>query len=326
MQFSRIVESAHYVPQKCVTNDDLSELMDTSDEWIATRTGIKARHVTEGMTTSDLGVEVAKILIQKNGCQSKNIDFIIVATMTPDYATPSTACLVQAKINAVNAFSFDISAACTGFVYALSVANSLIESGRYKKGIVIGAETLSRVLDWDDRSTAVLFGDGAGGVILEATSEKHFIAEALHSDGARGLALTSGRLSQSTPFSHVVESDFSNKLYMNGREIFDFATREVRMNISEVIDKSPYELSDIDYFLLHQANMRIIKSIAKKMKLPEERFLMNMMSYGNTSGASIPILLDEAIEKQQLSIGSGQKLVLTGFGGGLTWGSLLIEL
>lgn len=325
MQFSRISETAHYVPSKCVTNDDLSELMDTSDEWITSRTGIKKRHISTGEITSDLAAKVAEQLLNKRQVVAETVDFIIVATMTPDFATPSTACLVQSKVGLKNSFAFDVSAACSGFVYALSVGSALIESGKYRLGMVIGAETLSRVVDWEDRSTSVLFGDGAGGVLLEACSEKRFIAESLHSDGTRGMALTAGQLSQATPFFEN-ELDYNSKLSMNGREIFDFAIREVRRNISDVVEKSPFDIAEVDYLLLHQANMRIIKSIAKKLKISEERFLMNMSSYGNTSGASIPILLDEAVENKTLSIGSGQKVVFTGFGGGLTWGSLLVEL
>lgn len=324
----RITQTGRYVPQKIVTNDDLSKIMDTSDEWIHSRTGIKERRVATTENTSDLCSQVAKNILEKADLDATEIDFIIVATMTPDYLTPSTACLVQAAIGATKAFAFDVSAACSGFVYGLSIAEKFLISGKYQKGLVIGGETLSKALDWEDRSTAVLFGDGAAGALVELTTgDPQFLAEAIHSDGSRGLNLTSGYSENHNPFKEETpkEREFHG-LAMAGREIFDFGLRDVSKNILEVLEKAELSKEEIDYILPHQANTRIIDGMAKKIKIPREKFLMNIQNYGNTSAATIPILLDESLENGQLVLGSNQKVVLTGFGGGLTWGSILLSL
>jgi 3-oxoacyl-[acyl-carrier-protein] synthase-3 len=317
--FGKITATASYVPEKIVTNDDLSNLMDTSDEWIHSRTGIKRRRVAVGENTSDLCNRVAKTLLQDAQLSAESLDFILVATITPDFNTPAVACQVQGAIGAVNAFAFDISAACAGFVYALSMAEKLIRTGA-KKGLVIGGEVLSKVLDWNDRSTAVLFGDGAGGLLLEASSEQHLLKESLKADGTRGMSLTSGFRTNENPFSQNAPA-YSACMQMIGREIFDFATRDVVASINDLIQDEA-----IDYFLLHQANSRILDKVARKLKQPREKFLQNMQDYGNTSAASIPLLLDEEIKRGTLSLGSGQKVVFSGFGGGLTWGTMLATL
>ena len=238
MVFARIAQAAAYAPEQVITNDDLSEIMDTSDEWISSRTGIKRRHITRDETTSDLGTQVAKQLLSKAGLLAEDIDFIIVATITPDSFMPSTAARIQANIGAVNAFAFDMTAACSGFVFALATADKFIQSGIYKKGIVIGAETLSKTLDWSDRSTSVLFGDGAGGVLIEASETKHFLAESLNTDGSRGQSLTSGKVGLSSPFSEKEDDD--KFLKMEGRAIFDFAIRDVAKSIKALIDESEF--------------------------------------------------------------------------------------
>lgn len=317
--FGKITATASYVPEKIVTNDDLSNLMDTSDEWIHSRTGIKRRRVAVGENTSDLCIRVAQTLLQDAQLSAESLDFILVATITPDFNTPAVACQVQGAIGAVNAFAFDISAACAGFVYALSMAEKLIRTGA-KKGLVIGGEVLSKVLDWNDRSTAVLFGDGAGGLLLEASSEQHLLKESLKADGTRGMSLTSGFRTNENPFSQNAPA-YSACIQMIGREIFDFATRDVVASINDLIQDEA-----IDYFLLHQANSRILDKVARKLKQPREKFLQNMQDYGNTSAASIPLLLDEEIKRGTLSLGSGQKVVFSGFGGGLTWGTMLATL
>lgn len=317
--FGKITATASYVPEKIVTNDDLSNLMDTSDEWIHSRTGIKRRRVAVGENTSDLCIRVAQTLLQDAQLSAGSLDFILVATITPDFNTPAVACQVQGAIGAVNAFAFDISAACAGFVYALSMAEKLIRTGA-KKGLVIGGEVLSKVLDWNDRSTAVLFGDGAGGLLLEASSEQHLLKESLKADGTRGMSLTSGFRTNENPFSQNAPA-YSACMQMIGREIFDFATRDVVASINDLIQDEA-----IDYFLLHQANSRILDKVARKLKQPREKFLQNMQDYGNTSAASIPLLLDEEIKRGTLSLGSGQKVVFSGFGGGLTWGTMLATL
>lgn len=317
--FGKITATASYVPEKIVTNDDLSNLMDTSDEWIHSRTGIKRRRVAVGENTSDLCIRVAQTLLQDAQLSAESLDFILVATITPDFNTPAVACQVQGAIGAVNAFAFDISAACAGFVYALSMAEKLIRTGA-KKGLVIGGEVLSKVLDWNDRSTAVLFGDGAGGLLLEASSEQHLLKESLKADGTRGMSLTSGFRTNENPFSQNAPA-YSACMQMIGREIFDFATRDVVASINDLTQDEA-----IDYFLLHQANSRILDKVARKLKQPREKFLQNMQDYGNTSAASIPLLLDEEIKRGTLSLGSGQKVVISGFGGGLTWGTMLATL
>ncbi|MBO6386892.1 ketoacyl-ACP synthase III [Enterococcus casseliflavus] len=317
--FGKITATASYVPEKIVTNDDLSNLMDTSDEWIHSRTGIKRRRVAVGENTSDLCIRVAQTLLQDAQLSAESLDFILVATITPDFNTPAVACQVQGAIGAVNAFAFDISAACAGFVYALSMAEKLIRTGA-KKGLVIGGEVLSKVLDWNDRSTAVLFGDGAGGLLLEASSEQHLLKESLKADGTRGMSLTSGFRTNENPFSQNAPA-YSACMQMIGREIFDFATRDVVASINDLTQNEA-----IDYFLLHQANSRILDKVAHKLKQPREKFLQNMQDYGNTSAASIPLLLDEEIKRGTLSLGSGQKVVFSGFGGGLTWGTMLATL
>lgn len=321
---AKISQVAHYLPKKIVTNDDLAQIMDTTDDWVRSRTGIGQRHVVTDQTTSDLATAVAQDLLEKAQIGAEEIDFIILATMTPDSVMPSTAALVQAKIGATKAFAYDLVAACSGFVYALSTAEKLIASGRYQKGMVIGAETLSRVVDWSDRSTAVLFGDGAGGVLLEACVQPSFLGEILRTDGSRGASLTAGIDQKCTPFSHATCSQ--PYIQMEGRAIFEFAVRDVTKTIAELLDSQGLTGDEVDYFLLHQANSRILDKMARKLGLGIEKFPANMMHYGNTSAASIPILLSECVEAGSLRLDSGQTVVLAGFGGGLTWGTLLLKL
>lgn len=322
MMHSKITATASYVPENIVTNDDLAQIMDTSDEWIHSRTGIKERRISLKENTSDLCYEVAQQLLARTATDPLELDFILVGTITPDFLTPSTACLVQGRLGAANAFAFDLTAACSGFVYALSMADKLIRTGS-KKGLVIGGEVLSKVLDWEDRGTAVLFGDGAAGVLLEATGDQPLIQrESLKADGTRGMSLTSGYVPNQNPY-HQDEAIKSPNMQMAGRDIFDFATRDVVKAIAETVGE---EKDDVDYYLLHQANSRILDKVARKLKVPREKFPQNMDRYGNTSGASVPLLLDELVTNGTLSLGSKQKLVLSGFGGGLTWGTLLLTL
>lgn len=322
--YAKISQVAHYVPEQVIHNDDLAALMDTSDEWISSRTGIRKRHIAKEQQTSDLATEVAKSLLEKSQLTADEIDFIIVATITPDSTMPSTATRVQAAIGANRAFAYDLSAACSGFVFALSIAEKLMTSGRYKKGIVIGAEVLSKTIDWSDRTTAVLFGDGAGGVLLEACQEPHFLAESLRSDGSRGDSLTSGGIGLHSPFSN--EEDDTPHLKMDGRAIFEFAIRDVTMSIGTLIEENQLTSDEIDYFLLHQANYRILDKMARKLGVATEKFPANMMEYGNTSAASIPILLSECVEQGKIKLDGSQTVLMSGFGGGLTWGSLIIKL
>lgn len=322
--YPQITKVAKYVPDNSVSNHDLSQLLDTSDEWVFSRTGIKSRHISLKETTSDMGIEVAKKLMIDKDVLS--LDFIIVATMTSDYATPSTACLIQGAIGAKHAFAFDVSAACSGFISALSTAEMFLSSGKYKTGIVIGAETMSNILDWTDRSTAVLFGDGAAGVLLETTSSTpRFLDSYLESDGTRYRSLRANQLAPKTPFKEACE-DVVIGLEMEGKQIFDFGLRDVSHNITTLLTREANQEVALDYVLAHQANVRILDAIAKKTKLPREMFLSNVVNHGNTSAASIPLLLADSIENGILALNSGQTVLMVGFGGGLTLGSLLITL
>lgn len=322
--FAKISQTAHYVPDQVVSNHDLAQIMDTSDEWIQTRTGIRERRIVRTEQTSELATQVARQLLEKAGLPASEIDFIIVATITPDASMPSTAAKVQAAIGAERAFAYDLVAACSGFVFALSTAEKLIASGSYKKGLVIGAEVLSKVVDWTDRRTAVLFGDGAGGILLEATNQQHFLAERHRTDGSRGASLRSGETALASPFSQ--SSPVQTHLQMDGRAIFDFALRDVTKSIVELMTEEAVTGEQIDYFLLHQANSRILDKMAKKLGVDREKFPANMMHYGNTSAASIPILLSECVEQGLIRLDGSQTVLLSGFGGGLTWGSLLVIL
>ena len=321
---AKISQVAHYLPEKIVTNDDLAQIMDTTDDWVRSRTGIGQRHVVTDQMTSDLATAVAQDLLEKAQIGAEEIDFIILATMTPDSVMPSTAALVQAKIGATKAFAYDLVAACSGFVYALSTAEKLIASGRYQKGMVIGAETLSRVVDWSDRSTAVLFGDGAGGVLLEACVQPSFLGEILRTDGSRGASLTAGIDQKCTPFSDATCSQ--PYIQMEGRAIFEFATRDVTGTIAELLSQQGLLADRIDFYLLHQANSRILDKMARKMGVASEKFPANMDKYGNTSAASLPILLSECVADGRIKLDGSQTVVLAGFGGGLTWGTLLLKL
>ncbi|MCL2112596.1 beta-ketoacyl-ACP synthase III [Lactococcus protaetiae] len=325
MTFAKITQVAHSVPKKVVSNDDLSKIMDTNDEWIYSRTGIKNRHISTGENTSDLAADVAQKLLTNASVSADSIDFIIVATITPDSLMPSTAARVQAKIGAINAFAYDLTAACSGFVFALSTAEKLLASGNYKRGIVIGAEVFSKIMDWSDRSTAVLFGDGAGGVLLENTGiQPLIIAEKLQTDGSRGDSLLSGLTDINTPFATVNYE--SKSLSMEGRAIFDFAVRDVPKNIKATLEEAQISSEEIDFYLLHQANSRILDKMAKKLGVERSKFLQNMQEYGNTSAASIPLLLSESVKNGIFTLDGKTKIVLTGFGGGLTWGTTIINL
>lgn len=322
--FAKISQVAHYVPQQVVTNDDLSTIMDTSDEWIRSRTGIKERRISRSEQTSDLATAVAKSLLAKSELMAEDLDFIIVATITQDSMMPSTAARVQANIGANKAFAYDLAAACSGFIFALSTAEKLISSGVYQRGLVIGAETLSKILDWEDRRTAVLFGDGAGGVLLEADSQPHFLRESLHTDGARGAALQSSYQGLRSPYSDEEASSLA--LQMDGRAVFDFAIRDVVASLKNLLVEAELSTEAVDYFLLHQANDRMLDKMARKLGVGREKLPANMMAYGNTSAASVPILLSECVEEGRVQLNSGQTIVLSGFGGGLTWGSLLVTI
>ncbi|WEV37145.1 beta-ketoacyl-ACP synthase III [Lactobacillus sp. ESL0677] len=316
----KITQTAHYVPPKVVTNDDLTTMMDTSDEWISSRTGIKQRHLAQGEQTSDLAVKVANQLLEQANCPAEQIDFIIVATMSPDYLTPATAAIVQGKIGAKNALAFDINAACSGFIYALALADKLLTT--YQRGIVIGAEVLSKLVDWQERSTAVLFGDGAGGVLVEQSPQQSLIAEDLTAYGQDGQTLTAGYQPLDSAFNQDPVALHKHYFEMDGRAVYRFATHEVPASIDRTLAKAEWQLNDVDWFILHQANGRILTSIAHHLGVPEEKFLCNVAKYGNTSAASVPLLLDEAVTVGKIK--PQQRLILSGFGGGLTAATVAI--
>lgn len=317
---AKITGTGSAVPIRRVSNEELSKMVDTSDAWIFSRTGIKERRIAEAETTASLAAEAAKRALENAQLSGEDIELLIVATCSPDFFFPSTACRVQEAIHAKGAAAFDLSAACSGFLFALNTAKVYLESGAYRRALVIGAETLSRLLDWTDRSTCVLFGDGAGAVVLEA-SEKGLIDMVQYSDGAQGHVLTcKARAAGSFPAPKEQEPDW---LRMEGQEVFRFAVKKVPECIGQLLEKNNVQKEEIRYYILHQANSRIIAGAAKRLREPEEKFPMNMERYGNTSAASIPVLLDELNREGKLK--PGDKLVLSGFGAGLTWGAALME-
>lgn len=317
---TRIVGTGSYLPSKVVTNDDLSKIMDTNDEWIRSRTGIGERHLATIESNADLCAEAAKRALLDAGMEAQEIDLIIVGTITPDHVTPSLACEVSALIGADKAVCFDINAACSGFVYSLHTAHAFIASGIYKNAIVIGAEVLSRIMDWEDRSTCVLFGDGAGAAVVRA-DETGILAFDQGSDGVKGSVLSCVNRRNNNPF--VTQSKELSYVQMDGKEVYSFAVSTVPKSITFVLEQAGVTPGEVDYFLLHQANVRILDSVGKRLKIPMEKFPISLDHCGNISAGSIPILLDEVNKKGLLK--RGQKIILSGFGGGLTWGTTLLE-
>ncbi len=323
MNFSRIVSTGSYLPPQIISNDRLAEIVETNDEWIVSRTGIGNRRFSQGENTSDVASKAAKVILERAGKSAEDVELLIVATVSPDYATPSTACLVQAKIGAENAVAFDIGAACSGFIFAFSIADKFIKSGVYKNALVIGVEVLSKYLDFQDRGTCVLFGDGGAGVFLEKSEERiGLIRENLGSDGSKGMALTSGFVPVKNAF-YEPEDTGNRYIEMDGRVIFDFATRKAPKSVLKILEEAELTADDIDWVVAHQANSRIIEVVSRKLKIPMDKFYMNMHDYGNTSAGSIPIALNEMMEKGLIK--KGHKVILCGFGAGLTWGSMLLE-
>lgn len=317
---TRIIGTGRCVPERVVTNDHLAEIMDTSDEWIYSRTGIKNRHIAIEETTTGMAAAAAKRAMEKAGIQPEDIDLILVGTVSGDTCFPSTACNVQSEIGAVNATAYDISAGCTGFIFALHTAHAFISSGMCKTALIIGAETLSKMVNWEDRSTCVLFGDGAGAAVVQA-DDKGMLAIEQHSDGAGGGCLKCDNRPSNNPYlKNEAALDY---LAMNGQDVFKFAVRKVPESILAVLDKAGLATDDVDHFILHQANARIIQSVSRHLKVDLDKFPMNMNEYGNTSAASVPILLDELVESG--TVKPGDKIVMAGFGAGLTWGACVLE-
>uniref|UniRef100_UPI0039E89296 beta-ketoacyl-ACP synthase III n=1 Tax=Clostridium perfringens TaxID=1502 RepID=UPI0039E89296 len=324
MKNAKMIGFGLYTPKNLVENEKLQEFLETSDEWIRTRTGIERRYISLDENTSDLAVEASKKALSQAGLSAEDIDLIIVATVTPDNFTPSTACIVQDKLGAKNAWAFDINAACTGFIYALKLGRSLIRSGEAKNALIIGAETLSKALNWQDRGSCVLFGDGAGATVLTSTEEDCGIkCVNVKSDGSKGDSLVIQGLPLNSPFKDGKEVS-ENYINMNGREIFKFATKVMEESIVEILEKENIKIEDIAAIIPHQANLRIIDYVVKRLGIPREKFITNLQNYGNTSGASIPIALCESIDEGNLK--KGDNIIMVGFGGGLTWGAALIKL
>ena len=307
MKTGKITGTGSYVPSNFMDNFDLSNIVDTNDAWIQERTGIIRRHISTDDTTISMASKAADQAIKNAGISPNDIDLILVATMSPQAVLPCTACEVQKSIQADQATCFDLNAACSGFLYAYNTAQAYIASEGYKTVLVIGTETLSNLVDWKDRGTCILFGDGAGAVVLSATEEGVY-STVTHSDGQKKDALT---------------CDLGSVIKMNGQEIFKFAVKQIPICIQELLEKNHLAVSDITYFVLHQANKRIIEAVAKRLHVDLEHFPMNLQEYGNTSSASIPILLHEMNEKNMLH--RGDKVIMAGFGAGLTWGATLLE-
>ncbi|MEY8415080.1 beta-ketoacyl-ACP synthase III [Tissierella praeacuta] len=314
-----------YVPEKVVTNNDLSKIVETSDEWIIERTGIHERRIaSDNMATSDMATMAAKNALEDANIKSKDIDLIIVATVTSDHAFPSAACIIQKNIGAVNAAAFDINVGCSGFVYGLSIGESFIKSGMYKKVLVIGAETLSKIVDWGDRNTCVLFGDGAGACVLEKCEEGFGILSIeLGSDGNNGEVLTQPAGGSRIPASIDTIENKLHFIKMDGKEVFKFAVRVMEKTSINTLKKANLELNDLDFLIPHQANMRIIDAAAKKLKLEKDKICVNLNKYGNMSSASIPVALNEAVKDNRIK--KGDNILLVAFGAGLTWASMVIR-
>lgn len=314
-----------YVPDKVLTNDDLSKMVDTSHEWIISRTGIEERRIAPtNMATSDLSTEAARKALEDAKLKPEEIDLIIVATITPDYSFPSTACIVQKNIGAVNAAAFDLNAGCTGFVYGLSTGANFIKAGIYKKVLVIGGEALSKIINWEDRNTCVLFGDGAGACILERCEEGYgILAYELGADGDNHESLIQPGGGSREPASVESLANNLHHIQMDGKEVFKFAVRAMERSSMSVLNMANMDRDDLDFLVPHQANIRIIDSARKKLNLPEEKVYVNLNKYGNMSSASIPVALDEAIKSQRIK--KGDSVLLVAFGAGLTWGSIILR-
>lgn len=320
-----IIGLGSYAPEKILTNKDLEKIVDTDDEWIVDRTGIRERRIADpGVSTSDLAAKAAEKAIADAGLTADDIELIIVATATADMAFPSTACLVQDKIKASNAAAFDLSAGCSGFVYGLVTGSQFIQAGLYKHVLVIGAETLSRILNWQDRNTCVLFGDGAGAAVLgEVESGFGLLGADLGADGSGGELLKLPAGGSRLPASLDTVSDSLHYVHMNGNEVFKFAIKVMGEAAVKALDNAGLTAHDVDCLIPHQANIRIIQSAAKRLKLPMDKVVVNVDRYGNTSAASIPIALDEAVREGKVK--RGDTIVLVGFGAGLTWASAVIK-
>jgi len=317
--YSRIAGTGSYLPPRVMTNDEFAQRLDTSDAWIRERTGIVSRHIAdEAQGSSDLALAASRNALQAAGIAAERIDLIIVATSTPDFIFPSTATLLQAKLGIKGCAAFDMQAVCSGFVYGLATADSFIKSGMANCALVVGAEVFSRILDWNDRGTCVLFGDGAGAVVLAAGARPGIHASRLHADGSQvNLLSVPGNISH----GRIVGSPF---LQMNGQGVFKFAVRVLEESARETVAAAGMTLDDVDWLIPHQANVRILEATARKLKLPLEKLIVTVDHHGNTSAASVPLALDECVRSGKIR--AGHRVLLQGVGGGFTWGSCLVTL
>ncbi|MFH1371803.1 MAG: beta-ketoacyl-ACP synthase III [Planctomycetota bacterium] len=318
-----------YAPAKILTNDELAKMVDTSDEWISTRTGIQRRHISSDKeSTADLATEAAKKALAMAGIAPLNLDLIIVATITPEMAFPSTACFVQARLGAFSAWAFDLMAACSGFIYGMSVARQFIESGSIRNALIIGAETLTKITNYKDRTSCILFGDGAGAVVLEGKPRENdtqsgIIYSTMYADGSNWQALNCQAYGSRNPVSRPL--DDPNKVFMEirGREVYQQAVRRIVETVTECLEKCNLTIDDITMVVSHQMNARIIESAAKRLGLPPEKYFINIAEYGNTSAASVPLAFDQAIREGKIK--HGDIVILVAFGAGLTWGANVIR-
>jgi 3-oxoacyl-[acyl-carrier-protein] synthase-3 len=320
-----IVAVGAYAPPKVLTNFDLEKFVDTSDEWIRTRTGIVRRHVvTPGTSTSDLAVPAARQALERAGITPEELDVIVVATCTPDMLLPSTACFLQHGLGAVNAAAFDVAAACTGFIYATNIIMPALQAGMFRNALVIGADTLTPMVDFTDRSTCVLFGDGAGAAVLRAVPEgRGILSTYLRADGSGAEMLTIPGGGSRNPASPDTLDRHMHYIHMSGNEVFKFAVRAVDDAISTSLERAGLTYADVDLIIPHQANIRIIEAVQRRVNIPEDRWIINIQEYSNTSAGTIPIALNEAYEQGRLH--EGDVVVLVGFGGGLTWGATVLR-
>jgi 3-oxoacyl-[acyl-carrier-protein] synthase-3 len=318
MIYSRIAGTGSYLPERIVTNRELESRIDTTDEWIVSRTGIEARHVAaDGEMTSDLALHAARRAMRAAEVHAADIDLIVCATTTPDMVFPSTACILQAKLGVKQGAAFDVQAVCTGFIYALATADKFIASGAHKCALVIGAEVFSRLLDWNDRRTCVLFGDGAGAVVLKPSKRAGILSSHLHADGSQGHIL---RVAAGLSGGKMTGHPF---LEMDGKAVFRLAVRVLDKSAEEALAHNKVKAADLDWFVPHQANLRIIDGIADKIGLPRERVVSTVAKHGNTSAASVPLALDTAVRDHRIK--AGHLVLLQGVGGGMTWGSVLLR-
>ena len=321
MTYARIAGTGSALPERVISNAELAARVDTSDEWIAERTGIRQRHIAaKGQTTGDLAFAAATAALQAAGVDAKEIDLIVLGTTTPDLVFPSTACLLQHRLGANGCAAFDVNAACSGFIYALTVANQFIRAGTVKTALVIGAETLSRFLDWSDRATCVLFGDGAGAVVLKAADEPGILSSHIHADGGYKELLWNP-VGVSSGFKD--EPNHGLRVLMQGREVFKVAVKTLDRVVEETLEANKLDRHQLDWLIPHQANLRIIEATAKRLDMPMDRVVVTVDKHANTSAASVPLALDYAVRSGKVQ--RGQLLLLEAFGGGFTWGSALLR-